>query len=436
MANRKISAFTDEPAPVAANIIPIIKTADSVNYRSTILNILKLIEIVNDTTPELGGQLNALLQNIINLGDVSLNKTGSIRKLDLVRDEILADNTKIGQIDVKAKSDNTALISYSEMFTEVQQDISLNEAGRHVWAIRSTGTMQEKLILDGLLNAVIAVKDMIVRDTGSSAMIELERNEPTGAGQPIAEYRAVSEDFGGGRFNYANIKGLVEDAGDGTEEGAWEFLCAEAGSPAGIDARRYLALNASKSGLAEFFRNVDLKTNSLLNAVIITPTIASFVNATHDHTNAAGGGSLGANTVDSVNYVDGSIDLVHLSTGAKKQALPIAVTGETEVLAVGTAKITFRMPYAMTLNEVRASLKVAGTGAALVTVDINESGTSVLSTKITIDATEKTSTTAAALPVISDSALADDAEITIDIDLVDTDNVASGLKVYLIGVPT
>lgn len=113
--------------------------------------------------------------------------------------------------------------------------------------------------------------------------------------------------------------------------------------------------------------------------------------------------------------------------------IAIAVSDETTVLSTGTAKATFRMPYAMTVTEVRASLTTAGTGAALVTVDINESGTTILSTKITIDATEKTSTTAATAPVISDSALADDAEITIDIDTIDTDNVAAGLKVYLIG---
>jgi hypothetical protein len=53
-----------------------------------------------------------------------------------------------------------------------------------------------------------------------------------------------------------------------------------------------------------------------------------------------------------------------------------------------------------------------------VIVDINEAGTSVLSTKLSIDASEKTSTTAATAAVISDSALADDAEITIDIDQV------------------
>jgi len=112
-----------------------------------------------------------------------------------------------------------------------------------------------------------------------------------------------------------------------------------------------------------------------------------------------------------------------------------AASDETTVLSTGTAKTTFRMPYAFTLSAVRASLSTAGTGAALVTVDINEGGSTILSTKITIDASEKTSTTAATAPVISDSALADDAEMTVDIDTIDTDNVAKGLKIYLIGKP-
>jgi hypothetical protein len=66
-------------------------------------------------------------------------------------------------------------------------------------------------------------------------------------------------------------------------------------------------------------------------------------------------------------------------------------------------------------------------------VDINESGTTILSTKLTIDASEKTSTTAATAAVISDSALADDAEITIDIDGVGSTIAGAGLKIYLIG---
>jgi hypothetical protein len=88
------------------------------------------------------------------------------------------------------------------------------------------------------------------------------------------------------------------------------------------------------------------------------------------------------------------------------------------------------MPYAGTLLAVRASVNTAPTGSTLI-VDINEAGSTILSTKLSIDASETTSTTAAVPAVISDSALADDAEITIDIDQVGSTIAGKGLKVYL-----
>lgn len=119
--------------------------------------------------------------------------------------------------------------------------------------------------------------------------------------------------------------------------------------------------------------------------------------------------------------------------GVSTQCIPVACSDETTVLTTGTAKVTFRMPYAFTLSAVRASLTTPQTSGSIFTVDINESGSSILSTKLTIDNTEKSSTTAATAAVISDAALADDSEITIDIDQVG-DGTAKGLKVYLIGV--
>ena len=120
--------------------------------------------------------------------------------------------------------------------------------------------------------------------------------------------------------------------------------------------------------------------------------------------------------------------------GAGNQCLAIACSDEATSLTAGAAKVTFRMPYAFILSGVRASLTTPQTSGSILTVDINEGGTSILSTKLTIDNTEKTSATAAASAVISDTALADDSEITIDLDQIG-DGTAKGLKVYLIGVP-
>jgi len=120
----------------------------------------------------------------------------------------------------------------------------------------------------------------------------------------------------------------------------------------------------------------------------------------------------------------------------KNKRLPteiqLAASDETTALTTGTGKVTFRMPYAMTVTAVRASLTTAQASGSIFTVDINESGTTILSTKLTIDNTEKTSTTAATPAVISDTALADDAEITIDIDQIGN-GTATGLKITLIG---
>ena len=117
------------------------------------------------------------------------------------------------------------------------------------------------------------------------------------------------------------------------------------------------------------------------------------------------------------------------------ESIVIACSDETTALTTGTAKVTFRMPYAMTVTGVKASLTTAQTSGTIFTVDINDSGTTILSTELTIDNTEKTSPTAATAAVISDTALAADAEITIDIDQIG-DSTAKGLKVTLNGYRT
>lgn len=112
--------------------------------------------------------------------------------------------------------------------------------------------------------------------------------------------------------------------------------------------------------------------------------------------------------------------------------LTAAASDETTAITTGTTKVTFRMPCMVELTEVRASLTTAQTSGSTFTVDINSGGTSILSTKITIDNTEKTSTTAATPPVLSSTIIDDDAEMTVDVDVVGS-GTATGLKVTLIG---
>ena len=79
-------------------------------------------------------------------------------------------------------------------------------------------------------------------------------------------------------------------------------------------------------------------------------------------------------------------------------------------------------------------MNTAPVGSTLI-VDINISGSaasgSLLGTKLSIDASEKTSVTAASQATIATSSLADDSEIIIDIDQVGSSTAGKGLKVYL-----
>ncbi len=114
--------------------------------------------------------------------------------------------------------------------------------------------------------------------------------------------------------------------------------------------------------------------------------------------------------------------------------IAFAVSDETTDLETGTAVITFRAPWAFTLTGVRANVNTAPTGADL-EIDINEAGATVLTTKLVIDDGDKTSVGSDTDPVIGGAgpAIADDAEITIDIDTIGSGAAGKGLKVTLFG---
>lgn len=114
------------------------------------------------------------------------------------------------------------------------------------------------------------------------------------------------------------------------------------------------------------------------------------------------------------------------------EAIQVAASDEISALSVGTGKTTFRMPYGMTLTGIRASLTTAQTSGTIFTIDVKQNGVSILSTLLTIDNTERTSTTAATPAVISTSALTDDSEMRIDVTQIG-DGTAKGLKITLLG---
>lgn len=107
-----------------------------------------------------------------------------------------------------------------------------------------------------------------------------------------------------------------------------------------------------------------------------------------------------------------------------------SLSDEFSNLTTGSARVTFRAPFGMTLTQIpRASLSTSSS-SGLPTVDINVNGTSILgANKLSIDINEKTSVTAATATTLVTTGISDDSEITFDIDVAGTG--AKGLKVVL-----
>jgi hypothetical protein len=122
-------------------------------------------------------------------------------------------------------------------------------------------------------------------------------------------------------------------------------------------------------------------------------------------------------------------DYKALLAEAKKQYMSIALGDETTAITTGTAKVTWRAPHAGTITAVRASLSTAST-SGIPAFNIKKNGTTIFSTTLTIDATEKTSVTAATAAVLSVTSFADDDEFTFDIDTAGTGAKGPKITIY------
>lgn len=188
-----------------------------------------------------------------------------------------------------------------------------------------------------------------------------------------------------------------------------------------------LSGSASFDGSANASITANLTSAALLSIAGLTTSADKMIYTTGANTYATTPLTANARTL-----LDDNTEAAMRATLGIYEPIGIACSDETTPLEAGNTKVTFRMPFAYTLSEVRASLSTPQTSGALITVDINEGGTSVLGTKLTIDNNESTSVTAANAATITDTALADDAQMTIDLDQIG-DGTAKGLKVWLIG---
>ena len=216
--------------------------------------------------------------------------------------------------------------------------------------------------------------------------------------------------------NTSRLREGTIDAGLGGTKGVAQ-ICA-VGYELKWEAGRLYVMDGNGTGIRQSLYNFN-----------VTPTAAD------DNTKGYGVGSIWTLDDNSVykctDATTGSAVWV-LQTVTIPIEIQSAASDELTPLTPGTSKVTFRLPTAFTLTEVRASLTTAQSSGLDFTVDINQNGTSILGTLLTFNNTQKTSTTAAVPATIVTSSLTDDAEITVDIDQIG-DGTATGLKITLIG---
>ena len=304
-------------------------------------------------------------------------------------------------------------------------------------------------ITDAEAEATAAAASAAAASTSETNAATSETNAATSETNASASAAAAAASAGSNMFNALSSVAtadspvtVVADTDDGTM-----FICTMDGNLTMVlpsiatagEGERYGFLRSGASNTLTLQRNGSDTINGVAGDYTVAATDGELVilvadDATPDNwitivwTQAV---------ADEVSLTKSGSTISVLADGPLKSqhCIAIACSDETTDLATGTAVATFRMPYAFTITDVRASVTTAPTGSVL-TVDINEGGATILSTKLTIDATEKTSTTAATPAVVSDAALADDAEITIDIDGIGLTVAGAGLKVYLIGYAT
>lgn len=115
---------------------------------------------------------------------------------------------------------------------------------------------------------------------------------------------------------------------------------------------------------------------------------------------------------------------------SQRDIVQVALTQPGVTVGVLARANVYRNQRSFLIEDLAASVATAST-VGLVTIDINVDGVSILTTKLTIDATELTSRTASTPFVISTPDLAVDAELSFDIDAAGTG--AAGLTLYIIG---
>tara|TARA_R100000773_G_C4221182_1_gene120153 strand:+ start:2674 stop:5640 length:2967 start_codon:yes stop_codon:yes gene_type:complete len=317
--------------------------------------------------------------------------------------------------------------------------------------ILSGGSGDHLLIEGTLASAATSAPNLVLFRDADSAASDIDDNDLIGQIVFRGENDGVNNSNVPQEVNYATIEAGMDDTSDDSEDGHMTFNLIEAGT-----LSEYIRLRAATRDVVinEQADDIDFRCEGSSDTNLL------FVDASADKV------GVGLNAPKTKLTVEGAFTLkeqadadadtaaygqlwVHDDTPntlyftndagndilLSEEVFIISLSDETTDLTTGNGKASFNMPFAMTLTGVKATVNTAPVGSTI-TVDINEAGSTILSTKLTIDASELTSSSAATAAVISDASLANDALITFDIDQIGSSTAGKGLKVTLYGYRT
>jgi len=203
--------------------------------------------------------------------------------------------------------------------------------------------------------------------------------------------------------------------------------------------------SASGRQISSGVKNSDVTTivDANSNEIIKTSYVTSAVNEITVK-NAATGNPPEVQVTGNDTNID--LKLVPKGTGkiyGHRETFAYPLTDESTAPTTGVKYVTDPWPYDFKIIDVIAGLTTAGTGAALWRVDILKEDsvnantfTTIFTTKPTIDASEFTSTTAATAMVLNVTTIEKGKRLQLKIDQLDTNTLARGAKISVIGYAT
>jgi len=160
-------------------------------------------------------------------------------------------------------------------------------------------------------------------------------------------------------------------------------------------------------------------------------TVTTNANLTGHVTSSGNATTLNSFTLAQLNTAISDANVLPTTTPI---VLGIAAGDATTSITTGAGKAEFQIVNgAFTLVAIYATVSTAPTGSTII-IDVNLNDTSIMTTnKLSIDATEQTSDTAATQPALTTTALTENGVITVDFDQVGSTEGGVQPIIYLVG---